>query len=73
MNETTFAAFIVIAAIGLFLTSTPETKKEELTFPEVDSKPIVSKLLKEDKRRGSSRQANHKSRKISAYQHNTSR
>ena len=37
MNETTFAAFIVIAAIGLFLTSTPETKKEELTFPEVDS------------------------------------
>lgn len=51
MNETTFAAFIIIAAIGLFFTSFEKKQKDELEFPEVDSKPVIKELLKQDKKK----------------------
>ena len=51
MNETTFAAFIVIAAIGLFFTSFEKKQKDELEFPKIDSKPVVKELLQQDKKK----------------------
>ena len=63
MNETTFAAFIVIAAIGLFFTSFDKKEKDELEFPQIASKPVVKELLQQDKKK-SAQKSNHRRRGV---------